>query len=156
MSNTDDTLVIAEACKPWELCSGDPPPWDSPLMNVWQAAICWTLAIVGKSLGAEDWEGGDGSETLDGDVSAEVTHIMRAAGLVNRDGDPITREDAAVIRASTMPSQTEVAMQICLARQEDGPCFKPCWRCKDGATNVLALMQRGSGRASQTSGQGAP
>ena len=86
---------LNEACEPWKMCSGDPPDWDSPLMNVWQAAICWTLSIVGKQLGATDWEGGDGTETLDGDVAQEVMNIMRAAGLVNKDGDPIRREDLA-------------------------------------------------------------
>lgn len=88
---------LVEACEPWKTCSGDPPDWDSPLMNVWQAAIVWTLQIVGGVVGAKDWEGGDGSETLDGDVAAEVTNIMRAAGLVNSEGDPITREDLAAL-----------------------------------------------------------
>lgn len=89
--------LIEQACEPWKHCSGEPPPWDSPLMNVWQAAICWTLDIVGGALGAETWERGDGSETLDGDVAAEVTHIMRAAGLVNKDGDTITKADLATL-----------------------------------------------------------
>lgn len=89
--------ALKAACEPWKLCSGDPPDWDSPLMDVWQAAICWTLRIVGATLGAKDWETGDGSETLDGDVAAEVGNIMRAAGLVNSDGDPITRDELAAL-----------------------------------------------------------
>ncbi len=88
---------LNEACEPWKMCCGDPPDWDSPLMNVWQAAIIWTLGIVGEVVGAKEWERGDGSETLDGDVSAEVTNIMRAAGLVNSDGDPITGKELSAL-----------------------------------------------------------
>lgn len=87
--------TVEQACEPWKHCTGGPPDWDSPLQNVWQAACCWTLDIVGRALGAEDWECGDGSETIDGDIAAEVGNIMRAAGLVNKDGDMITKADLA-------------------------------------------------------------
>lgn len=62
-----------------------------------QRAIQWTLNLVGRHLGAKDWEGGDGSETVEGDVSAEIDNIMRAAGLVDGHGDvvqvPAFRQD---------------------------------------------------------------
>lgn len=62
-----------------------------------QRAIQWTLNLVGRHLGAKEWEGGDGSETVEGDVSAEINNIMRAAGLVDGHGDvvqgPAFRQD---------------------------------------------------------------
>lgn len=57
-----------------------------------QQGITWALGQVGAQLGAEDWAGGDGSESVEGDVGAEISNIMRAAGLVDADGEPLCRE----------------------------------------------------------------
>lgn len=54
-----------------------------------QRAISWTLDLVGRHLGAKEWAGGDGSETVEGDVSDEITNIMRAAGLVDGAGEVV-------------------------------------------------------------------
>lgn len=55
-----------------------------------QWGMSYALDLFGwRIAGIETWEGGDGSESVDGDVLAEFNNIARAAGWVNADGDPV-------------------------------------------------------------------
>lgn len=55
-----------------------------------QAGIMWTMRQWGETLGLTTWAQGDGSESVEGDVGAEIHTILVAAGL----RDPETNEMA--------------------------------------------------------------
>lgn len=76
---------LSKACEQWTKGSTEPPEWDSPLHGVFQAGISYTLNLVGSAVGATSWEGGDGTETIEGDVHVEVMNIMKAAGMFDDD-----------------------------------------------------------------------
>lgn len=105
----DDARTPPPADRPSPLSEGDDP--DGPGFDIYdpdaQRVMSWTMNVVGDMLGAETWEGGDGSESVEGDLQAEVIHIMRAAGLVNADGDILTRADVAALLALPAPPATE-------------------------------------------------
>ena len=69
-----------------------------------QAGIAWTMRQWGETLGLKTWDMGDGSESVEGDVGAEIHTILADAGL----RDPETNE-MAVLRAQPQ------------AREEAGP-----------------------------------
>lgn len=46
-----------------------------------QQGIAWTLRQVGHAVGLTQWDAGDGSETVEGDVGAEIHTILVDAGL---------------------------------------------------------------------------
>lgn len=53
-----------------------------------QAGMQFALRLFGQQIaGVERWEGGDGSETVEGDVIAEYQNIGKAAGWVDEHGD---------------------------------------------------------------------
>lgn len=55
-----------------------------------QWGMQYALSLFGKHIaGIENWEVGDGSESVDGDVLAEFHNIAKAAGWVNVDGDTV-------------------------------------------------------------------
>ncbi|WP_309628769.1 hypothetical protein [Brevundimonas sp.] len=62
-----------------------------------QRAISWTLNQVGRQLGAEAWTEGDGSESVEGDVACEIANIMRAANMVDPDGEPLRKETVVLL-----------------------------------------------------------
>lgn len=57
-----------------------------------QAGIAWTMRQWGETLGLKTWDMGDGSESVEGDVGAEIHTILVDAGL----RDPETNEMAAL------------------------------------------------------------
>lgn len=57
-----------------------------------QAGIAWTMRQWGETLGLTRWDQGDGSESVEGDVGAEIHTILVDAGL----RDPETNETAAL------------------------------------------------------------
>lgn len=57
-----------------------------------QAGISWTMRQWGEALGLKTWTQGDGSESVEGDVGAEIHTILVDAGL----RDPETNEMAAL------------------------------------------------------------
>ncbi len=57
-----------------------------------QAGIAWTMRQWGEALGLKTWTQGDGSESVEGDVGAEIHTILVDAGL----RDPETNEMAAL------------------------------------------------------------
>ena len=88
----------------------------------------------------------------------EVQHLISAAraflncfnpatelaGLQEQQWWSVYDQCERVERLSPAPPMTEeeAAMQICVARGKTAPCFKPCWKCRDGAKNVLALLRK--------------
>lgn len=61
-----------------------------------QAGIAWTMRQWGETLGLKTWDMGDGSESVEGDVGAEIHTILVDAGL----RDPETNEMASLPQAS--------------------------------------------------------
>ena len=61
-----------------------------------QAGIAWTMRQWGEALGLKTWTLGDGSESVEGDVGAEIHTILVDAGL----RDPETNEMASLPQAS--------------------------------------------------------
>lgn len=70
-----------------------------------QAGIAWTMRQWGETLGLKTWTGGDGSESVEGDVGAEIHTILVDAGL----RDPETNEMAS-LRAQ--PQACEDALPV--------------------------------------------
>lgn len=70
-----------------------------------QAGIVWTMRQWGEALGLKAWDMGDGSESVEGDVGAEIHTILVDAGL----RDPETNE-MAVLRAQ--PQAREEAQPV--------------------------------------------
>lgn len=68
-----------------------------------QRVMSWTLARVAGVLGVAKWEGGDGTESVEGDVDVEVCNILQAGGLVTPDGDILTAERFASLPVEPTP-----------------------------------------------------
>lgn len=101
---------LKEACAPWENGSTEIPDWDSPLHCVFQAGISYTLQQVGAAVGAESWEGGDGSETIEGDVHVEICNILKAADMYEDEiGTHAKIADRATARTAALKEAAEVA-----------------------------------------------
>ena len=71
-----------------------------------QEGIAWTMRQWGEALGLETWTQGDGSESVEGDVGAEIHTILVDAGL----RDPETNEMAALSPAS--PARTPMGGRV--------------------------------------------
>lgn len=111
---------LKEACKPWEDGIGDPPEWDSPLGCVFDAGVTYAIKKLAEVLGAKEWELCDGSESYDGDICATIASVMEGAGLVNADGDILTRERLSALSGDGMarPSTDDLdAMKAEVMRQ---------------------------------------
>ncbi|GGZ22056.1 hypothetical protein [Asticcacaulis endophyticus] len=95
--------------------SDEPQPNDTDELDLYddkvQQAISWTLDQVGAALGAENWDGGDGLESVEGDVYVEIANILKAAGLVDAEGEPIT---AATYRIPVSSEAVEYPVQDAL------------------------------------------
>lgn len=91
----EDVGLIEVACQPWEHSVGEPPEWDSPLLNVFDAGINYAAERMAEALGVTDYEWGDGSDDYASDVAMTFTNIMKAAGFTNEDGDLLTADRLA-------------------------------------------------------------
>lgn len=83
----------------WSSHIGDPPDGDSPLLCVYDAGIGYAYDRLAEWLGVDDYELGDGSEEYATDVGRTGANVLVAAGFVNEDGDLLTREDMAELKA---------------------------------------------------------
>lgn len=91
---------LAKACAPWENGSIEIPDWDSPLHMVFQAGISYALQRVGAAVGAKSWEGGDGTETIEGDVHVEICNILKAADMFEDEAATFAKHsDLTTLRA---------------------------------------------------------
>ena len=77
-----------------------------------QAGISWTMRQWGEALGLTTWTQGDGSESVEGDVGAEIHTILIDAGL----RDPETNE---MVRVKAL------AQKIDILRRADTEGVKP-------------------------------
>ena len=77
--------ILAEACKPWEHYSGEPPDDGSPLSGVFVAGMVYTERLLAKLLDVAHYEGGDGSEDFDNDATQTLRNILIGAGLWDAD-----------------------------------------------------------------------
>lgn len=84
-------IAIQRAYDEWSRAGMPNEPFaDAHLDRVFQAGICYALHLFGKHyMGVEQWDGGDGTETIDGDVLVEIGNIFRAAEIVDAEGDPL-------------------------------------------------------------------
>lgn len=73
-----------------------------------QAGIAWTMRQWGEALGLTTWTQGDGSESVEGDVGAEIHGILVDAGL----RDPETNEMATLAAQPSAGAQGEVSAAI--------------------------------------------
>lgn len=73
--------IIADACKPWEHYTGEPPDDGSPLSGVFVAGMVYTERLLAQLLNVTDYEGGDGSEDFDIDATQTLRNILAGAGL---------------------------------------------------------------------------
>lgn len=94
-----------------------------------QAGIAWTMRQWGETLGLKTWTQGDGSESVEGDVGAEIHTILVDAGL----RDPETNEMAALRTPSREPEGGAVHYG------------DPCVKCGIGHDDVPQGPCRGDG-----------
>ena len=79
------------------ILSAQPTSYEfDPYGEAEQAGMQFALGLFARQIaGASAWEGGDGSETVEGDVLAEFNNIAKAVGWVDEHGDvqfgPLTR-----------------------------------------------------------------
>jgi len=87
--------ILAEACKPWEHYSGEPPDDGSPLSGVFVAGMVYTERLLAKLLDVTHYEGGDGSEDFDSDATQTLRNILTGARLWDADENrPISASPA--------------------------------------------------------------
>ena len=77
--------ALRKACEAWEHCVGDPPEWESPLMDVWQAALMWSTELLAKRLNVTNYVAIDGSDSIEGDHGGTMMQVLIAAGLIDAD-----------------------------------------------------------------------
>lgn len=68
--------IVAEACKPWEHSVGEPPPWESPLHEVYSAGATKAAQLLADLLGVKQYTDADGSESFDGDLLGTLRNII--------------------------------------------------------------------------------
>lgn len=99
---------LQEACAPWENGSTEIPDWDSPLHIVFQAGISYALQQVGAAVGAEFWEGSDGTETIEGDVHVEICNILKAADMYEDEVGTYAKHAELTTLRATLSRQAEL------------------------------------------------
>lgn len=138
--------------RPDELGPAIPPASDQPVEAIGagreeidlyddkvQEGIAWTMRQWGEALGLETWTQGDGSESVEGDVGAEIHTILVDAGL----RDPETNEMAALSPAS--PARTPMGEPVAwIERQNDGTRYgePKRWPPSDRARSYAQEMGR--------------
>lgn len=69
--------ILADACKPWEHCTGEPPEYDSPLHEVYCAGAEKAVSLLASALGVKQYTGADGSDSFDGDLGGTLANIVK-------------------------------------------------------------------------------
>lgn len=98
-----------------------------------QAGIAWTMRQWGETLGLKTWTMGDGSESVEGDVGAEIHTILVDAGL----RDPETNEMAS-LRAQ--PQAREEAQPVAFAPAEDVELLRTAAATDRNARRTVSLF----------------
>lgn len=60
------------------------------------------IEILARALGVKQWEGGDGTETWDGDVSVEIGNVLKAAGVYEDENGTVATHAALAAQAVAM------------------------------------------------------
>lgn len=85
-----------------------------------QQGIAWAMRQWGEALGLTAWTQGDGSETVEGDVGAEIHTILVDAGLRCPDTNVM-----ATLRPAPVPALI------------DSECIHPSCGCGDGPCRAI-------------------
>gem|GEM_PF-2253076 len=86
-----------------------------------QEGITWTMRQWGEALGLTTWTQGDGSESVEGDVHAEIHTILGDAGL----RDPETNEMATLRGERVVEAVLEMAAKAVEDHQREGREWVP-------------------------------
>ena len=71
------------------------------------------IKCLANALGVEEWEGGDGTETWDGDVSVEIYNVLKIAGVYeDENGTVATHALIAAAKADGMRKAAEIALDV--------------------------------------------
>lgn len=65
-------------------------PTNAHLERVFQSGIEYALNLLSGKMGVSEYQWGDGSESVDGDVEITIDNIFREAGLADENGDVYT------------------------------------------------------------------
>lgn len=91
---------VLQACsmqKSYDEWSKDGHPKEGPdheqLHLVFQWGIQYALDMLAPRMGVERYDAGDGSESVEGDVSITIDNIIREAGLAHENGDVFSAEE---------------------------------------------------------------
>lgn len=68
--------ILARACAPWEDSTAEPPDWDSPLHQVFDAGVTYAERLLAKRLGVTRYTACDGTESYDGDLGGTLCAIV--------------------------------------------------------------------------------
>ncbi|WP_299078639.1 hypothetical protein [uncultured Paraglaciecola sp.] len=68
-------------------------PDHEQLHLVFQYGIIYAVDMLAKKMKAGQYYHGDGSESLDGDLSITIDNVFRASGLAHENGDVMTIEE---------------------------------------------------------------
>lgn len=71
-----------------------------PYGELEQWGMTFALKQFAAGLGVEKWEGGDGSESVEGDIWAEFDNIAKAGGFVTPDGDTFLNMGPDALRSA--------------------------------------------------------
>jgi hypothetical protein len=104
---------IETACDPWKYCVGNPPDYESPLQNVWQAAIVWMQELLAKHYGIAAYESEGATESLEGDA------MVGFANIINQLTD--ARADEAIERCA----------KVCDEQQSEPECPERARYCAE-------------------------
>lgn len=106
-----------------------------------QAGISWTMRQWGEALGLTTWTQGDGSESVEGDVGAEIHTILIDAGLRDPETNEMVRVKALAQKIDILRRADAVVAGSVLVDDADFDIEKArrgaaSWR--EIATNVVA------------------
>ena len=115
-----------------------------------QAGIAWTMRQWGETLGLTTWVQGDGSESVESDVGAEIHTILIDAGL----RDPETNEMAALRAQPSGETREQLAaiMQRNIITNEDGGFSFHDLKAADEILSLIRPAPVGGGRNSGPTG----
>jgi hypothetical protein len=84
------------ALEPYANYNGPLPDYDDPLRPVFESGIQYTVELLAKELGVEDWEVCDGTEEFDGDLGGTLLNIVIKTWPTDEHGDWLDFRDPNV------------------------------------------------------------
>lgn len=103
-------VQLRESIKPWADYHGDLPDFDHPLRCVFESGVQFTVELLAKELGVENWDTCDGTEEFEGDLGGTLINIIHASGSADEHGDYVPpRELAAALVAKPLSAEQDGA-----------------------------------------------